>query len=158
MPSHTAIVGEVRRRRNSSSGFDGPVSPLPRTRICSPASSMGCEKSNWRSRSAVMEIAEMPRSALPERTSSSSAPTSGATSYAVATFNFCAMLFQSSMLKPVRRLCSSITIGGSTRVATRTLRGGTSASDAGTANASSSPLMQSLTMWRMRSPDPAVRF
>ena len=65
------------------------------------------------------------------------------------------MLFHSSMLKPVRRPCSSITIGGSTRVATRTLRGGSSASDAGTANASSSPLMQSLTMWRMRSPDPA---
>ena len=97
----------------------------------------------------------MPRSALPERTSSSSAPTSGATWYSVAIFSFCAMLFHSSMLKPVRRPCSSITIGGSTRVATRTLRGGSSASDAGTANASSSPLMQSLTMWRMRSPDPA---
>jgi ABC-type amino acid transport substrate-binding protein len=47
--------------------------------------------------------AEMPRSALPERTYSSSAPTSGATLYSVATFSLSAMAFHRSILKPVRR-------------------------------------------------------
>lgn len=50
--------------QQSCEGLACGVSPSPRTRICRPPFSIGCEKSKFLSRSDVIEIAAMPRSAL----------------------------------------------------------------------------------------------
>ena len=95
-----------------------PPSRGSRTMICNPPEKMGWEKSNCCSRSALIEMAAMPKSSLPTRTASSSFVTFGYTSKSDSTPNSAARLRHKSMLNPDRSLPSRITNGGSSRVAT----------------------------------------
>ncbi len=91
------------------------------TRICSPASNIGCEKSHCSSRSAVIEIAEIPRSAWRALTLVRSSFTVGCMTNCHLRFICAAISRHNSMLKPVRRPFSSNTNGRTCRVATRSV-------------------------------------
>ena len=70
--------------------------------ICKPASNMGWEKSIASSRSAVIEIAAMPRSTPLDFTASNNSLTVGLTMNSDLTFSCLAISFRSSTLKPVQ--------------------------------------------------------
>lgn len=88
------------------------------TRICSPDSYIGCEKSNFFKRSDVMEIADIPSSPSPASMADSNSFTLALALNLELRPISVVIAFHSSIEKPVQEPTSSMTNGGNTRVMT----------------------------------------